>query len=135
MSKYNILNFKDLPVVKRGKGVESVGLIRKELGSKVFSSGITNIPSGVSIPLHSHNVDEQITILEGRGVAEVEGKVYEVETFDTTFIRGGIDHRFINTSDSVLKILWIYASTDVTRTYTVTGETVPQLTESEYDNK
>ena len=39
MSKYNILNFKDLPVVKRGKGVESVGLIRKELGSKVFSSG------------------------------------------------------------------------------------------------
>ena len=73
MSKYNILNFKDLHVVKRGKGVESVGLIRKELGSKVFSSGITNIPSGVSIPLHSHNVDEQITILEGRGVAEVEG--------------------------------------------------------------
>lgn len=36
-------------------------------------------------------------------------------------------HRFINTGDSEMRILWVYGGTEVTRTVAATGETFKHL--------
>ena len=49
---------------------------------------------------------------------------------DTTFIPPNVPHRFRNKSDTEpMKILWIYASVNATRTLVETGETRPVAAE------
>ena len=46
---------------------------------------------------------------------------------DNSFIPANVPHRFYNIGDEPLTIFWIYGETNVTRTFTETGETVQHL--------
>ena len=46
---------------------------------------------------------------------------------DNSFIPANVPHRFNNIGDEPLTIFWIYGETNVTRTFTETGETVQHL--------
>ena len=96
-------------------------------GAKVFSSGVTTFPPSASIAVHTHNTDEQVPLLEGEGIAEVEGRQEQVNPYDTTFIPAGVPHRFINRGNGKMRILWVYGSIYVTRTYVETGEETDQF--------
>ena len=89
--------------------------------------GITSFPPGTSIRLHSHNTIEQVTVVEGEGVAELNGEQHAAKPYDTTQIAPGELHRFVNTGSGVMRILWVYGGTEVTRTFADTGETVDQF--------
>lgn len=89
--------------------------------------GVTSFPPGTSIRLHSHNTIEQVTVIEGEGVAEIDGVEHPARPYDTTQVPPGTFHRFINTGSEVMRILWVYGSTHVTRTFADTGETVEQF--------
>mgnify|MGYP003588356685 CR=1 FL=1 len=79
--------------------------------------------------MHSHNCDEQVTILEGEAEAEFEGRRHRLHAYDTTLIPANKPHRFVNVGTTPLAILWIYAASEVTRTFAETGETVAHLSE------
>jgi quercetin dioxygenase-like cupin family protein len=125
--KYHILKFDELEVVDRGTGVRTRLLVHKGLPSEHLTSGFTRFDPGARIAMHWHNCDESVVIAEGRAVAEVDGKRFEMAPFDTTFVKAGVPHRFVNESDQPMAIIFTYASSNVTRTFADTGVTVEHM--------
>jgi len=124
---YHILRFDQLEVVDRGTGVKTRLLVHKGLGSEHLTSGFTRFDPGARIALHWHNCDESVVIAEGKAVAEVDGQRFEMTPFDTTFVKAGVPHRFLNESDQPMAIIFTYASSNVTRTFADTGVTVEHM--------
>lgn len=122
-----LIRFDEAEPVARGDGIESVRLTPEPLDGQGFVMGVTSFPPGTSIRLHSHNTIEQVTVIEGEGLAELNGEQLPAKPYDTTQIAPGEYHRFINSGASTMRILWVYGSIHVTRTFADTGETVEQF--------
>ena len=110
----------------RGGGARTTPLVSPAIGAQGFINGITEFAPGAAIPFHSHNCEESVVLLEGDAMLDIDGEEYAVQPFETTWIPPNVSHRFRNLSATQpMKILWIYASTQATRTVTETGETRP----------
>lgn len=125
--KARLIRFDEAAPVARGEGIESIRLTPTPLEGQEFTMGVTTFPPGTSIRLHSHNTIEQVTVLEGEGIAVINGQETPARPYDTTQIPTGEFHRFINTGSTSMRILWVYGATHVTRTFADTGETVEQF--------
>ena len=121
-----LYKFDELPSVARGAGIASVELTAPPLDGQGFIMGITTFPPGTGIPVHCHNTIEQVTLIEGEGIAEIDGEQFSVRTFDTTQVPAGQFHRVLNPGPATMRILWVYGSTHVTRTFE-DGRTVEQF--------
>jgi len=65
-------------------------------------------------------------LLEGEAILDIDGEERPIQKHDTTFIPPNVPHRFRNASATEpMKILWIYATPDATRTLVETGATNP----------
>lgn len=125
-ARFAFLRPSEIPAADRGGGNKTVPLVTRATGTKEMLIGMTTIAAGSAIALHTHNCEESVLVLEGRGIAEVDGEQREVQAMDTTWIPPEVPHRFRNASDTEpLRIFWVYASVDATRTLVETGETRP----------
>lgn len=122
-----ILRFEEIPSVSRGGGIVTKALAGAHVGTGAFTSGVTTFPPGAAIKFHTHNAEEVIVILEGDAQCDVAEESYPMKPLDTACIPAGIAHRFVNTGEGTMRILWTYGSTHVTRTFVDTGETVEHL--------
>jgi putative monooxygenase len=124
LAKPAVLRPSEIPARQRGGGARTIPLVTRRTGSTSFINGITIFEPGAAIPMHRHNCEESVMLLEGTAIAEIDGVEYPIQAGDITFIPANLPHRFRNVSDSEgMKILWIYASIDATRTLIETGDT------------
>jgi quercetin dioxygenase-like cupin family protein len=121
-----VLRPSEIKAHDRGGGARTIPLVSPAIGAQGFINGITEFGPGASIPFHSHNCEESVVLLEGEAILDIGGESYPVKPFETTWIPPNISHRFRNVSTTQgMKIMWIYASPQATRTLTETGETRP----------
>lgn len=119
-----LLKPESLPRHERGGGASTTPLVTPTVGTTSFITGYTSFAGGAEIPFHSHNVQESVVLMEGRAILDIDGLEYELKSHDVTFIPPNVSHRFRNLSKTEpMKILWIYANPDATRTLSETGAT------------
>jgi putative monooxygenase len=124
VAKPAVLRPSEIPARQRGGGAKTIPLVTRRTGSTSLINGITIFEPGAAIPLHYHNCEESVLLLEGNAVAEIDGVEYPISPGDVSFIPANIPHRFRNVSKTDgMKILWTYASIDATRTIVETGDT------------
>ncbi|WP_395678356.1 cupin domain-containing protein [Inquilinus sp.] len=108
---------------ERGGGARTVPLVTSGIGSTSLLNGITEFAPGGAIPLHTHNCEESVMVLEGEALVEIAGVPHRMGVHDTTWVPADVPHRFVNAGPGRLRIFWTYASVDATRTLVATGDT------------
>ena len=108
----------------RGGGASTTPLVSPSVGTTSFITGYTSFEGGAVTPFHNHNCQESVVLMEGHAILDIDGLEYQLKPHDVTFIPPNVSHRFRNMSKTEpMKILWIYANQDATRTLTESGET------------
>jgi quercetin dioxygenase-like cupin family protein len=120
----HFLPFSSLPAIPRGKGIVNYLIASKKIGARVVHTGISELPVGVPVPRHSHNAEEQVTVLQGRVQIKLDDREQICERFDSTFISADVEHELINVGEETAYVLVVYGSAEVNRTFADTGETV-----------
>ncbi|HVU76630.1 MAG TPA: cupin domain-containing protein [Gaiellaceae bacterium] len=121
----SVFRYADLPRADRGGNVSTTYLVAGRADQPPFTTGITEFAPGAALPLHHHNCDESVVVIEGAAVYQEGATDLELRAYDTTLVPAGVVHCFRNESEDVMKILWIYGSATPTRTLHDTGETFP----------
>ena len=116
----------------RGAGVATLPYVGRwnAKGNRV-TTGITVFEPGTAIPLHTHNVEESVLLLEGEATAVVGEDSFDLEAGDATWVPAGMPHRFANRGQGRMRIYWVYGGREVTRTIVATGQTVEHLSEAD----
>ncbi len=132
MSDPMVLRYKEIRPFDRGTGVKTIPLVGKwnATGNKV-TTGITVFAPGTAIPLHTHNVEETVIVLEGEATAVIGDERHDLVAEDVTWVPAGVPHCFINRGQGQMRIYWVYGGRDVTRTICATGETFEHLSEKD----
>lgn len=132
VSAPQILHPADIELFDRGTGVKTIPLIGKwnTEGNKV-TTGMTIFEPGTALPLHTHNVEETVLVLEGEATAVVGDDEFPLMAEDVTWVPAGVPHCFINRGRTTMRIYWVYGGRAVTRTICATGETFEHLSEQD----
>lgn len=122
----------DVAPFDRGNGVATIPYVGKwNCEGNVVTTGQTRFQAGTGLPLHSHNVEESVLVLEGLATAQIGEDDFDLVPGQATWVPAGVPHRFYNRGDSVMSIYWVYGGRDVTRTIIATGETFEHLSEGD----
>ena len=90
-------------------------LFARRLGAIGICGGYGRFLPGASLPCHTHDFDESITIVKGAASCLVQGRSYELSGCATAYIPKGLPHRFLNTSGDEMAMIWVYAGDEPDR--------------------
>jgi quercetin dioxygenase-like cupin family protein len=129
-----VLHPADRPLANRGGGARTIPMVTPGCGSTQLLNGFTLLDPGAVIPMHFHNCEESVLIVEGDAIANIDGVEHRLTVGDTTWLAPNVPHYFRNASDTApMRIFWTYASVEATRTLVGTGDTRPIAAEHAKD--
>jgi quercetin dioxygenase-like cupin family protein len=102
--------------------IRSQGLVNHSVGARGLNSVVLRFQPGARVELHFHNVEEQVTVIEGEALAIIDGQRHVLHPYDTTHVPAGVPHHFLNVSDAPMAIHCTYGATYVEQTFPATGE-------------
>jgi quercetin dioxygenase-like cupin family protein len=77
-------------------------------GEANFSLGTQTVAAQCFIREHTHSHNEEIIhLLEGRGIARINGVDHPLERGTTVYVGRNVRHHFLNTSDAPMTFLWV----------------------------
>jgi len=84
-------------------------LNQKRTGGEVsFSMGVQTVAPGCFIREHTHDTHEEVIfVVEGRGVARIEGVDHPIEKGSCVYIGCGLKHHFLNPEDEPLSFTFL----------------------------
>ena len=80
-------------------------MISKKDGATNFAMRLFEIQPGGYTPLHQHDWEHEVFILEGHGMTKNKTKKEPFQQGDVFFVKPMEWHQFVNTSDTILKFL------------------------------
>ena len=99
----------DIIVAKDAQGgsskVKVRWLITKEMGAEHFAMRLFEVEPGGYTPLHVHDWEHEVFILEGEGLVVAGDEERLFRAGDVIFISPNEKHQFRNIGNSVVKIL------------------------------
>ncbi len=107
--------FAPAAVYELADGAWFCDLFAKRFGSVGICGGYARFTKGSSLPCHTHAYDESITILSGSANCLVQGARYELSGFYNAFVPQGKPHRFLNSGEGEMEMLWVYAGDEPDR--------------------
>jgi putative monooxygenase len=110
-----IVRCKNDAIYELAKDAFFCDLFAHRFGAVGICGGYGRFLPGASLPCHTHDFDESITIVKGDADCLVEGKKYELSGCDTAFIPKGLPHRFLNNSKEEMAMVWVYAGNEPDR--------------------
>jgi quercetin dioxygenase-like cupin family protein len=108
MNSMKIINFDRVERKDVGEGASKVKvrwLINEEMGANNFFMRLFEIEVGGYTPLHVHDWEHEVFILEGEGIVICEDEVKIFRTGDAVFIAPDEKHQFRNVGKSLVKLL------------------------------
>lgn len=90
-------------------------LFARRFGAAGICGGYGRFQKGGSLPCHMHVYDESISILSGNATCMVQGSRYELAGVSTAFVPQGKPHRFLNSGENEMEMLWVYAGDEPDR--------------------
>ena len=112
----HVSRFADAVIYELADGARFRDLFAGRFGSVGICGGYGEFHPGASLPCHLHSFDESITIMKGKAVCQVAGRQYHLSGCDTAFVPEGRPHRFLNCSDGLMAMIWVYAGSEPERT-------------------
>ncbi len=110
-----VIYYTEAAIDNSDPGVAARRLVSKHAGAAAFTAGISVFAPKADILLHTHPCEEIVVILDGEGVAELDGERYNLQRFDLSLVPPGVPHRFLNQSDAAFTMMYVYPTTEVTR--------------------
>ena len=110
-----IIRYTEAVIDDSDPGVAARRLVSAYAGATSFTAGISVFAPKSDILLHTHPCEEIVVILDGEGVAELNGEQYSLQRYDLSLVPPGVPHRFLNQSDAPFTMMYVYPTTEVTR--------------------
>lgn len=101
----------DKPVTMEGaEGVKMRMLLSPDDGADNFVMRMFEIGPGGHTPLHAHDWEHEIYVLDGQGVIAFEGQEYPLAPGNVLLVPGGKEHQFTCTDQKLFRFLCIVPS-------------------------
>lgn len=110
-----IIRYDETEIDSSDLGVTARRMVSKYTGATTFTAGISVFAPDADILLHTHPCEEIVVILDGEGVAELNGERHSLKRFDISLVPPGIQHRFLNQSGAPFTMMYVYPTTEITR--------------------
>ena len=108
-----VVHHRDRPIIHSASGEPSLSMVvNREVGATALSVWITNHVPGEHVPLHTHTVEEVLTVIAGEGIATVGGETIPIAADMSIVVPPCTTHGYRNTGAGPLRLVITLADAD-----------------------
>jgi quercetin dioxygenase-like cupin family protein len=98
----------ELPIIASPSGLPSQHIVTEAIGANAIFVGQQWLEPGDRVLLHSHPVEEALTLLAGTGEARLDNATVSIGPGISLFIPPGLVHGFRNTGSERMHVMIVF---------------------------